>query len=49
MYVLINSMGESIHNVYIYQIIMLYTLNILELCQLHFNKPETKDSRLLKL
>ena len=28
--VLINLMGESFHKVYVYQVIMLYTLNILQ-------------------
>lgn len=39
--VLINLMGgESFHNVYIYQTVMLYTLTILQICQLYLNKVE---------
>lgn len=34
--------GEPFHNVYVYQIIMLHTLNILQFFdQLHLNKNET--------
>ena len=40
MNVLINQMEEYSHNVNIYQIIMTHTLNILQLCQLYFNKTE---------
>lgn len=37
-------MGESVHNAYIYQIITMYTLNILQ--QLHLNKAEENPNNL---
>lgn len=33
----------SFHNVYVYQILTLYALNILQFCQLYFNKAENKE------
>ena len=39
---LINKMGESFHNVFIYQITMIYTLKSYNfMCQLYLNKVET--------
>lgn len=35
---LINLIVESLHKVYIYKIIMLYTLNVLQFCQPYFKK-----------
>ena len=37
---------KSSHNVYEYQIIILYTLNIYFICQLHLNKAEEKRKEL---
>ena len=36
----INQMGEIFSHVYVYLIIMMYALNILQFCQLYFNKGE---------
>lgn len=38
--VLLNQWWESLHDIYIYQIITLHTLNILQLCQLYLNETE---------
>ena len=39
---LINKMGESFYNVFIYQITMIYTLKSYNfMCQLYLNKVET--------
>ena len=34
---------KSFHNLYMYQIIMMYTVNILQFCQLYLNKNERKN------
>ena len=40
--VLINKMGESFHDVFIYQITMIYTLKFYNfMCQLYLSKVET--------
>lgn len=36
---------ESFHNFYIYQIIMMYTLNILQFCQFYFNEVEKIEKK----
>lgn len=46
---LINSMGESFCNVYVYQIITFYTLNILQFCQLYLYKSEKNKLRAIVL
>lgn len=46
---LINSMGESFCNVYMYQIITFYTLNILQFCQLYLYKSEKNKLRAIVL
>lgn len=33
-------MRETLSHIYVYKIIMMYTLNILQLCHLYHNKPE---------
>lgn len=43
---LITSMGGFFHNTFMYQIIMLYILNILQFCQLQLKKAE-KDIKIL--
>lgn len=40
--VLINQRGDSFHNVYVHQIITMYTLNILQFCQLDLSKAGKK-------
>lgn len=37
------SLWESFHNVCVYQIIMLYSLNILQCCQLYLNKAAEQN------
>lgn len=40
----VNLMGEFFHNLYVYQIIIMYTLNILIfICQLHVNTAWKKE------
>lgn len=46
---LINSMGESFCNVYVYQIVTFYTLNILQFCQLYLYKSEKNKLRAIVL
>ena len=43
--VLVNQMGESFHNVYVYQITTMYTLDILQFCRLHLSKAEVKKKK----
>ena len=42
---LINLVGGILHSVCGYQIIKLYTLNILQFCQLYLNKAEKKRKK----
>lgn len=43
--VLINQMKESFRYVYIYQATTMYTLNILQFCQLYLNKARIKKKK----